>query len=227
MGNEGRKCFTFFNSFYFGISSLPDEEDQLRLYKAIAEYALFDAEPQLDGVCAAMFELMRPNINSSNARRANGEKGGAPKGNQNAAKGNKSIDNRVSSENRANNNQNSSKIQPNIKEKVDIEGEEDKKKEYKEKIENMNTESGNREGGAGEGKEPHTTASPARQSASCGENYAQQSDEEFENRRAESLAGLEAMKNRDKGTRRKKRQSSQLTHNGVPIDYGSPEDFYR
>lgn len=81
--------------------------------------------------------------------------------------------------------------------------------------------------GVVEGEEPHMTDSPAHQPTSFGENYAQQSDEEFENRRAESLAGLEAMKTRDKGPRRKERQGAQLTHNGIPIDYGSPEDFYR
>lgn len=74
MNNERRKCFTFFVSFYYAISSLPDERDQLNLYKAIAEYALFDAEPQLEGICSAMFDLMRPNIDSSNARRKTAKK---------------------------------------------------------------------------------------------------------------------------------------------------------
>ena len=100
MNNERRKCFTFFVSFYYAISSLPDERDQLNLYKAIAEYALFDAEPQLEGICSAMFDLMRPNIDSSNARRKNGEKGGAPEGNQNAAKGVGHINNQNSSKNK-------------------------------------------------------------------------------------------------------------------------------
>lgn len=97
----------------------------------------------------------------------------------------------------------------------------------KDKIEKNKDIGSDRGRGVGEGEEPHMTDSPAHHPTSFGENYAQQSDEEFENRRAESLAGLEAMKNRDKGPRRKERQGAQLTHNGIPIDYGSPEDFYR
>ena len=163
MNNERRKCFTFFVSFYYAISSLPDERDQLNLYKAIAEYALFDAEPQLEGICSAMFDLMRPNIDSSNARRKNGEKGGAPEGNQNAAKGVGHINNQNSSKKQANNNQNSSKKQPDIEieEDKDIDNDVDDGERNITQKNNMEPEAGNRVRGAGEGKEPHSASDPA------------------------------------------------------------------
>lgn len=88
---EPRKCFTFFLSFYTAICELPDDQ-QLEMYRAVAEYALFGAEPQLAGTLNALFSLMRPNIDSSNRKRDNGKKGGdvgaggAPIGNRNAAK---------------------------------------------------------------------------------------------------------------------------------------------
>lgn len=37
MENSERDCFTFFKSFYFAIDSISDENNQLRLYKAIIE----------------------------------------------------------------------------------------------------------------------------------------------------------------------------------------------
>ena len=200
MNNERRKCFTFFVSFYYAISSLPDERDQLNLYKAIAEYALFDAEPQLEGICSAMFDLMRPNIDSSNARRKNGEKGGAPEGNQNAAKGVGHINNQNSSKKQANNNQNSRKKQPDIEieEDKDIDNDVDDGERNITQKNNMEPEAGNRVRGAGEGKEPHSASDPApalhRPPSALGGDYTAPSETEWNEKRQSAVALLASVK---------------------------------
>ena len=91
MDDVQRNSFTFFASFYTSMRDLPPN-DKLTLYNAIVEYGLFGVMPDLRGVPRALFELMRPNIDSSNRRREAGRRGGlvgnggAPVGNQNAVK---------------------------------------------------------------------------------------------------------------------------------------------
>lgn len=91
MDFEKRDCFTFFGSFYDAMRVLSDKE-RLALYDAIVEYGLYSVVPVLDGVPAALFSLMRPNIDGSNRKRAAGRAGGlvgaggAPVQNQNARK---------------------------------------------------------------------------------------------------------------------------------------------
>ena len=68
---------TLFASFVVSIdSAIKDDAEKGRLYTAIAHYSLYGEEPELDGVSAALFELMRPNIDTSNKRRSAGKKGG-------------------------------------------------------------------------------------------------------------------------------------------------------
>lgn len=77
-------------SFYEAMKILPDNE-RLLLYDGICEYSLNGALPgELPPMANSLFILMKPNIDSSskkyNASVANGKKGGAPPGNQNARK---------------------------------------------------------------------------------------------------------------------------------------------
>lgn len=77
-------------SFYEAMKILPDNE-RLLLYDSLCEYSLHGVEPEnLPPTANSFFIMMRPNIDSSNNRYAasvaNGSKGGAPKGNQNARK---------------------------------------------------------------------------------------------------------------------------------------------
>lgn len=73
----------FYKSFYEAIKNIPDTE-QLKLYNAIFQYSFTSEEPNLeDGIAKAMFTLMKPNIDSANARYTasveNGKRGGRPR----------------------------------------------------------------------------------------------------------------------------------------------------
>ena len=83
-----RNGFTFFRSFRDAIEMTPPDV-QLVLYKAIADYALDQIEPDIStlGVLGRLcWTAMRPNIESGLTRFLNGCSGGAPKGNRNACK---------------------------------------------------------------------------------------------------------------------------------------------
>ena len=80
-----RDSFVFYKSFYEAINNL-EKEDQLEVYNAICEYSFSDNIPEtLTGVAKAMFILIKPNIDSANARYKasveNGKKGGRPRKN--------------------------------------------------------------------------------------------------------------------------------------------------
>lgn len=83
-----RQGFTFFRSFRDAVAmTAPDE--QLVLYKAIADYALDQIEPDvstLGSLGRLCWTAIRPNIESGLIRFRNGCMGGAPKGNRNACK---------------------------------------------------------------------------------------------------------------------------------------------
>lgn len=78
-----KNSVVFYQSFYEAIKNIPPEE-QLKLYNAIFEYSFTENEIKLeDGIAKAMFILMKPNIDSANARYnasvENGKLGGRPK----------------------------------------------------------------------------------------------------------------------------------------------------
>ncbi len=79
----------FLPSYHEAIRELPDS-DRLIMYDAIAYYGLYGEIIELPPVLKSMFSLIKPNIDASQNRyraaKENGEKGGAPKGNQNAKK---------------------------------------------------------------------------------------------------------------------------------------------
>ena len=93
---EQRDSFVFYRSFYEAIKDLDDEE-QLKLYRAIFEYSLNGNEPKkdtndvksdansaviLDTKLMAIFVLIKPNIDNANNRYntsvSNGRKGRSP-----------------------------------------------------------------------------------------------------------------------------------------------------
>ena len=63
------KTVTVFESFVAAAETLGDDAEKGRLYSAIMRYSLYGEEPALDGIAAALFELMKPNIDKSNCRR--------------------------------------------------------------------------------------------------------------------------------------------------------------
>ena len=93
-GDKGiRDSFIFYRSFQEAIDGC-SKEDQLVIYKAIANYALDRIEPELSGVAKVVWVLIKPQLDANWKRFYNGckgaefgVKGGAPKGNKNAYKG--------------------------------------------------------------------------------------------------------------------------------------------
>lgn len=81
-----RAGFTFFRSFRDAVE-MTDRDDQLVLYKAIADYALDGVEPDISALGALgrlCWTAIQPNIKSGIIRYQNGCNGGAPIGNRNA-----------------------------------------------------------------------------------------------------------------------------------------------
>lgn len=74
-----RDGFIFYESFRSAMKSLP-AETQVLLYNAIADYALYDIEPDFehDGIARGFFTLMRPQIDANSRRRDAGARGGRP-----------------------------------------------------------------------------------------------------------------------------------------------------
>lgn len=77
-----RDAFVFYSSFLIALKNLEDAE-RLMAYDAICNYAITGEEPVIDGITAAIFSLVKPQIDA-NARkydknRENGKKGGRPK----------------------------------------------------------------------------------------------------------------------------------------------------
>ena len=70
-----RDGFLFYRSYYEAIKNLP-ESDRLSAYEAIFEYALNGTEPELVGTPAAIFILVKPTLDTSRRKAANGKAGG-------------------------------------------------------------------------------------------------------------------------------------------------------
>ena len=73
-----RDGFVFYRSFFESFSDL-SKKDKLVLFDALCNYALNDIEPELVGVPAAIFKLLKPQVDANNRRFENGCKGGRPK----------------------------------------------------------------------------------------------------------------------------------------------------
>ena len=74
----GKESFVFYRSFYEAIEKLK-KSDQLKLYSHICRYALGEKTDDIDGVPAAIFDLIKPQIDANLRRYENGMKGGRPK----------------------------------------------------------------------------------------------------------------------------------------------------
>lgn len=94
---EERNSFVFYASFQEAAEMMPTVEAKAAFYEAIILYGLKGKEPNFDEFTAQEQQFLklgmaniRPNIDAAYRRRvasiANGRKGGAPKGNQNARK---------------------------------------------------------------------------------------------------------------------------------------------
>lgn len=68
-----RDSVVFYRSFYDSIKNIP-EEDQLKVYTAIMEYAMNDIQPEIEGIALAIFLLVKPQIDANNKRYQNGMK---------------------------------------------------------------------------------------------------------------------------------------------------------
>jgi len=81
--------FTFLPSYYEAVKDLPEPQKN-KLLAAICEYGVTGKEPDLNGLEKSVFTLVKPIIDKDvgfrRTAKDNGTKGGAPKGNQNAAK---------------------------------------------------------------------------------------------------------------------------------------------
>ena len=73
-----RDGFVFYRSFFESFEDL-SKKDKLILFDALCNYALNDIEPELTGVPAAIFKLLKPQVDANNRRYENGKKGGRPK----------------------------------------------------------------------------------------------------------------------------------------------------
>ena len=69
-----RDSFVFYESFYLALSELSAAQ-QGKIYTAICRYALYGDEPELKGASAAVFKLIKPQIDANNRRYENGKKG--------------------------------------------------------------------------------------------------------------------------------------------------------
>ena len=105
-----RDSIVFYKSFVEALNELPDE-DRLRLYDAILNFGIYDKEPELSGIDAAVFALVRPQIEANNRKYQNGTKGGRPK-NQTETKW-KPNENQTITKAKPNHNQTITKTKPN------------------------------------------------------------------------------------------------------------------
>jgi hypothetical protein len=79
------KQFNFFESYYRSFQNLPPEVVG-EVVKAMGAYFFENEIIELNGLSQAVFELIKPVMDSSKKKAENGSKGGAPKGNSNAKK---------------------------------------------------------------------------------------------------------------------------------------------
>jgi hypothetical protein len=69
-----RDSLVFYRSFYEAIKDLPQEE-RLKAYEYIFNYAFEDKEPEENGAARAIFKMAKPQIDANNQRYENGCKG--------------------------------------------------------------------------------------------------------------------------------------------------------
>ena len=127
---EPREQFTFYSSFAKAVYRIRKPAERCLAYDAIVRYALYGEEPDLDklpDIAAAVFETVRPNLDSSRKRAEAGKAGGAkPKQTASKAEAN-------GSKTEANGKQTESKTEAKPKQGEDASKKEDKKEDKKKK----------------------------------------------------------------------------------------------
>jgi len=111
---DNMDSFVFYGTFLSQIGKLKDEAAQLLAIRDIVRYGCFGEMPDFyydrDGGIEAMFEGIKMQIDNAKSKRLinqnNGRKGGAPKGNRNAAKQPNSTENNPIQPNSTENNPN-------------------------------------------------------------------------------------------------------------------------
>lgn len=106
-----RDSFVFYRSFYEAIAELPDA-DLASCFRAIADYALNDVEPDTPGIAKTVFRMAKPQIDANTKRYQNGTKGGRPKGEE------KPNDNQNETKPKPSNNHTVTKPEPNVNDNV-------------------------------------------------------------------------------------------------------------
>ena len=108
-----RDSLIFYRSFMESFAELPDEE-RLTMYDAVIKYGLDGEDPKLSGLCAALFKLVKPQLDANERRYLNGLKGGRkPNGNQTVTK-QKPNQNQSETKVKPNHNQTVTKTEPNV-----------------------------------------------------------------------------------------------------------------
>ena len=83
--DSNRSGYFFLSSFEEALNCLDDEKEELALYRAITRYGLHKEEPEEfeTSTLKLAWALIKPVLKKAWNNKKNGEKGGAPKGNQN------------------------------------------------------------------------------------------------------------------------------------------------
>lgn len=69
-----RESFVFYKSFAEALNAL-DKETRADCYDAIVNYGLYGIEPELEGLPAVIFTLVKPQLDANNKKYQNGKKG--------------------------------------------------------------------------------------------------------------------------------------------------------
>lgn len=114
-----RESFVFYASFYNAIKEIPNE-NQLKVYQAITNFALTGEEPtDLNGIEKAVFILVKPQIIANNQKYTNGCGGGRPKKEEKTKKKNTKKTNGYESK-KPNRNQTETETKPNENENENV-----------------------------------------------------------------------------------------------------------
>lgn len=73
---DARGQFTFYRSYFEALQSLP-KKDREPVLMAICAYALDGTEPNLSGIAAAIFLLVKPTLDTGRKRAESGKQGGS------------------------------------------------------------------------------------------------------------------------------------------------------
>lgn len=79
---DARKQFTFYASYLEALSRIRKKADRADAYDAIARYALYGEEPEMDALsdsAAIAFGLIRPVLDTGRRKAKNGKLGGEKK----------------------------------------------------------------------------------------------------------------------------------------------------